>query len=153
MVRGREWTGFEAAALQEAMRKSIRDFAGLLGIETTTVSNWRTGLSSVTLRPRMQEILDTTLEQRTTPEDRKRFEQLVAEGEDAWRIRHAVTKRRTTRIEKTSQTVSAVVPVNATMALLADLDRARIVVDDTLTRSVRRAHERAHPDVYDNGPK
>ncbi len=41
MVRGREWTGFEAAALQEAMRKSVRDFAALLGVDTTTIANWR----------------------------------------------------------------------------------------------------------------
>ncbi len=47
MVRGRAWTGFEAVALQEAMRRSVRDFAALLGLETTTVNNWRTGLSSV----------------------------------------------------------------------------------------------------------
>lgn len=34
MVRAREWTGFEAAALQEAMRRSIREFAAHLGVET-----------------------------------------------------------------------------------------------------------------------
>ncbi|WP_174188385.1 hypothetical protein [Nocardia barduliensis] len=89
MVRGREWTGFEAAALQEAMRKSIREFAAMLGIDTTTIANWRSGLSTVTPRPRMQEILDTTLEQRATPDDKARFEQIVAEGEAVWRERHA----------------------------------------------------------------
>ncbi|WP_157183642.1 hypothetical protein [Nocardia takedensis] len=88
MVRGREWTGFEAAALQEAMRRSIRDFAATLGIDTTTVANWRSGLGTVTPRPRMQEILDTTLEQRATAEDRARFEQILAEGEAVWRERH-----------------------------------------------------------------
>ncbi|MET8653683.1 hypothetical protein [Nocardia aurea] len=88
MIRGREWTGFEAVALQEAMRKSVRDFAAMLGIDTTTIANWRSGLSTVTPRTRMQEILDTTLAQRATPEDKDRFDQIVAEGETVWRRRH-----------------------------------------------------------------
>lgn len=89
MVRGREWTGFEAAALQEAMRRSVRDFAAMLGIEQTTVTNWRTSLSAMTPRTRTQAILDTTYQQRATPEDRERFDKIVAEGETAWRARHA----------------------------------------------------------------
>ncbi|NEW54521.1 hypothetical protein GV794_02415 [Nocardia cyriacigeorgica] len=88
MVRGRAWTGFEAAALQEAMRRSVRDFAGLLGVETTTVNNWRVGLSTVTPRSSTQSILDTTFALRTTPQDRERFEQIVAEGEAAWQRRN-----------------------------------------------------------------
>lgn len=87
-VRGRQWTGFEAAALQEAMRRSVRDFAALLGVEPTTVVNWRTGLGAVRPRSATQAILDTTLDQRATKEDRARFEQLVSEGESAWRMRH-----------------------------------------------------------------
>lgn len=39
MIKGRAWTGFEAAALQEAMRLPIRKFAALLGVETTTINN------------------------------------------------------------------------------------------------------------------
>lgn len=93
MVRGREWTGFEAAALQEAMRKSVRDFASLLGLETTTVNNWRTGLSSVTPRSNTQAILDTTLDLRATDDDRARFEQIVREGEAVWRARHQPSVR------------------------------------------------------------
>ncbi|MEV6096222.1 hypothetical protein [Nocardia sp. NPDC051981] len=93
MVRGREWTGFEAVALQEAMRKSVREFAALLGIETTTVSNWRTGLSAVKPRSNTQAILDTTLGLRATPEDRARFEQIVAEGETVWRERRSRSRR------------------------------------------------------------
>lgn len=88
MVRGRQWTGFDAVALQEAMRKSVREFAALLGVETTTVSNWRSSLGSVTPRPRTQEILDTTLEQRASLDDRVRFEQIVTEGEAEWKRRH-----------------------------------------------------------------
>src|SRR5438128_9523555 len=94
MARVREWTGFEAAALQEAMRKSVREFAAVLGIHTTTVSNWRSGLSTVIPRPRMQEILDTTLEQRATPEHHARFNDIVTDGEAAWRQRHGRTGTR-----------------------------------------------------------
>lgn len=94
MVRGREWTGFEAVALQEAMRKSVREFAALLGVEQTTISNWRAGLSGVKPRPASQAILDTTYELRATPEDRARFEQIVGEGEEVWRERHKDGRRR-----------------------------------------------------------
>ncbi|MCX4097391.1 hypothetical protein [Nocardia sp. alder85J] len=94
MVRGREWTGFEAAALQEAMRRSVRDFAALLGVEGTTVVNWRTGLGAVKPRSNTQAILDTTLDQRATADDRARFEQILIEGEAAWRERHPVSQRR-----------------------------------------------------------
>ncbi|WP_157124179.1 transcriptional regulator [Nocardia pseudovaccinii] len=94
MVRGREWTGFEAAALQEAMRRSVRDFAVLLGIETTTVINWRTGLGAVKPRSNTQAILDTTLDQRATVDDRARFEQILVEGEASWRERHQALRRK-----------------------------------------------------------
>lgn len=93
MVRGRAWTGFEAAALQEAMRYSVRDFAQMLGVELTTVANWRAGLSAVTPRTRTQAILDTAHRQRATPEDRERFTQILAEGEAAWRLRHGHGQR------------------------------------------------------------
>ncbi|MEV0334513.1 hypothetical protein [Nocardia sp. NPDC050717] len=70
------------------MRQPIRQFAAMLGVETTTVNNWRSGLSAVKPRSEKQEILDTTYAQRTTAEDRARFEQILAEGESAWRARH-----------------------------------------------------------------
>lgn len=95
MMRGRAWTGFEAAALQEAMRKSIREFAALLGVETTTVNNWRAGLSAVKPRSAAQAILDTAYLQRASPADRERFEQIVADGEAAWRDRHSTLLRHT----------------------------------------------------------
>lgn len=106
MVRGQEWTGFEAAALQEAMRRSVRQFAELLGVETTTVSNWRSGLSAVKPRSGAQEILDTTYAQRATPEDRARFEQIVAEGEAAWRRRHPRSSHEATAPAKAAHTPS-----------------------------------------------
>ncbi|MEU4414789.1 hypothetical protein [Nocardia salmonicida] len=84
MIRGRGWTGFEAAALQEAMRKSNREFAALLGVETTTVNNWRAGLSAVRPRSKVQEILDTTLRLHASEEGRARFEEMVGAGQGAW---------------------------------------------------------------------
>lgn len=102
MVRGRAWTGFEAVALQEAMRRSVRDFAALLGLETTTVNNWRTGLSSVRPRSNTQTILDITLDQRATADDRARFEQILAEGEAAWRERHHATHRQVGTVRRAS---------------------------------------------------
>ncbi len=99
MVRGREWTGFEAAALQEAMRKSVRDFAALLGVDTTTIANWRSGLSMVVPRSNTQAILDTAYQSRASEDDRARFEQIVAEGEAAWRDRHrALENNRTEQL-------------------------------------------------------
>ncbi|WP_147265994.1 transcriptional regulator [Nocardia puris] len=66
----------------------MRDFAALLGVDTTTIANWRSGLGGVIPRSATQAILDTTLERRATAEDRERFEQIVGEGERAWRARH-----------------------------------------------------------------
>ncbi|MBF6175251.1 hypothetical protein [Nocardia blacklockiae] len=107
MVRGREWTGFEAVALQEAMRRSVREFAALLGIDPSTVINWRSGLGSVLPRSVTQAMLDTTLEQRVTAEDLARFEQIVAEGEFAWRTRH---ERSLAKREPTASTVGGSPP-------------------------------------------
>ncbi|MFD6455730.1 hypothetical protein ACFWF3_33605, partial [Nocardia sp. NPDC060220] len=84
MIRGRGWTGFEAAVLQEAMRKSNREFAALLGVETTTINNWRAGLSAVRPRSKTQQILDITLRLHTSEEDRARFDEMVAAGQGAW---------------------------------------------------------------------
>ncbi|MGW4368117.1 hypothetical protein ACWEKT_20985 [Nocardia takedensis] len=94
MIRGRGWTGFEAVVLQEAMRRSIRDFASLLGVETTTVNNWRSGLSDVVPRSLTQSMLDSVYSRHATSEDRARFDQIVAEGETAWRSRHPVSSRK-----------------------------------------------------------
>ncbi|WP_181699009.1 hypothetical protein [Nocardia sp. GTS18] len=79
------------------MRKSNREFAALLGVETTTINNWRSGLSMVTPRSGTQEILDTTYAQHATPADRARFDQIVAEGEAAWKSRHPGSRGETTR--------------------------------------------------------
>ncbi|WP_280222060.1 hypothetical protein [Nocardia neocaledoniensis] len=76
------------------MRQPVRQFATMLGVEPTTISNWKSGLSAVKLRAHTQAILDTVYVQRASPEDRKRFEQIVAEGEAAWRARHPKAARR-----------------------------------------------------------
>ncbi|MBF6357028.1 hypothetical protein IU449_21195 [Nocardia higoensis] len=115
MVRAQEWTGFEAVALQEAMRRSVRDFASLLGVETTTVNNWRAGLGSVVLRTKTQEILDTALRQRASDEDRARFEEIVAAGQTAWEERRQRQRRRATALPQVANaaTVELSPPVAA----------------------------------------
>lgn len=124
MIRGREWTGFEAVALQEAMRKSIREFAALLGVETTTVNNWRSRLSAVRPRSAAQEILDATYAQYATPEDRARFDQIVAEGEAAWRSRHPASSRKTTsaRAAGPASSISGCLPTKSNQALVTASD-------------------------------
>ncbi|WP_431957975.1 hypothetical protein [Nocardia lijiangensis] len=125
MIRGREWTGFEAVALQEAMRKSVREFAALLGVETTTVNNWRSGLSAVKPRSVTQAILDTTYAQHATPEDRARFDQIVAEGEAAWRRRHPASSREATASTKAvrpAPPISSYLPVKSDQGAVAALD-------------------------------
>ncbi|MBF6327298.1 XRE family transcriptional regulator [Nocardia transvalensis] len=122
MVLGRPWTGFEAVALQEATRKSVREFAAHLGVEMTTVANWRSGLSAVTPRPLTQELLDTLLVQ-VSADVRERFEQILAEGEQALGSRRLPARR-------------AGLPSAPSMgheaALLARLDETRALVDRTL---------------------
>jgi len=125
MVLGRPWTGFEAVALQEATRNSVREFAAHLGVEMTTVANWRAGLSAVTPRPLTQELLDTLLVQ-VGPQVRERFEQILAEGEAALGARRLPARR-------------AALPVfpapvsGADATLLTRLDDARVVVDRTVS--------------------
>lgn len=122
MVLGRPWTGFEAVALQAATRKSVREFAAHLGVEMTTVANWRAGLSAVTPRPLTQELLDTLLVQ-VGPDVRERFEQILAEGEAALGPRRLPARR----------AVAPAAPVAADNAtLLARLDDARALVDRTV---------------------
>lgn len=124
MIRGREWTGFEAVALQEAMRKSIREFAALLGVETTTVNNWRSRLSAVRPRSAAQEILDATYAQYARPEDRARFDQIVAEGEAAWRSRHPSSSRKTTSAKTAgpASSISGCLPAKSNQAVATAFD-------------------------------
>ena len=65
---GREWTGFEAAALQAVTRQSVREFASRLGVDAKTVSNWRSRGQSVLLRPVTQRLLDTELSRASADE-------------------------------------------------------------------------------------
>lgn len=57
----RQWSGFEARALREAMRLTVRGFAGRLGISERTVSKWEAGGSGITPGPDSQSLLDTAL--------------------------------------------------------------------------------------------
>ena len=77
MTTIQKWTGREARALREALRMSIRDFAGRLGVSDRAVSKWEAGGTAMTPRPDSQALLDTTLET-ASPDARARFELLIA---------------------------------------------------------------------------
>src|SRR2546423_14637877 len=66
------WSGRETRALREALRMSIRAFAGHLGVNERTVTKWEAGDSRLRLRPDTQAMLDTALA-RTTAEVQARF--------------------------------------------------------------------------------
>jgi len=55
------WTGREAKLLRGALRLSVRGFAEWLGVGVRTVNKWEARQSDITLRPHMQEVLDTAL--------------------------------------------------------------------------------------------
>jgi len=66
------WTGWEAKLLRGALRLSVRGFAEYLGIGTRTVNKWEARQAGITLRPYMQEVLDTALA-RASDEVKARF--------------------------------------------------------------------------------
>ncbi|GAB7184488.1 hypothetical protein ATKI12_4319 [Kitasatospora sp. Ki12] len=70
------WTGLEARALRLACRKSVRDWAAILGMSVRAVSNWERLGASTRPRPDTQAIFDTVLRQ-SDPGARFRFEALV----------------------------------------------------------------------------
>jgi formylglycine-generating enzyme required for sulfatase activity len=57
-----QWTGREIKALREALRLSLFDFAGQLGVSDRIVSRWEKGGGDVIPRPVNQAALDTLLE-------------------------------------------------------------------------------------------
>jgi transcriptional regulator with XRE-family HTH domain len=76
MVTVQCWTGAQTKALRHAMRLSIRAFAAHLGVDARTVNKWEARLSTITLRPDTQALMDTALNR--TPDDVKtRFTQTV----------------------------------------------------------------------------
>jgi tetratricopeptide (TPR) repeat protein len=102
----------------------VREFAAHLGIEMTTVANWRSGLSAVTPRPLTQELLDTLLVQ-VGPEVRERFEQILAEGEAALGARRLPARR------AAPPAIGLPAP-GFDMTLMSRLDDARALVDRTV---------------------
>jgi hypothetical protein len=73
------WTGREARALREALRRSVRSFAAYLGVGARTVASWDAGGDRVTPRPEMQAALDTALS-KASEDERRRFAMLLAAG-------------------------------------------------------------------------
>ncbi|MEV7955323.1 NB-ARC domain-containing protein [Streptomyces sp. NPDC088141] len=53
------WTGREAKALRQAMRKSLRSFADYLGVSDRTVSKWEAGGGQIVPMQDSQALLDT----------------------------------------------------------------------------------------------
>jgi transcriptional regulator with XRE-family HTH domain len=75
----RQWTGWEARLLREAMRLSLRDFAAHLGMSERAISKWEQAGKDLSPRPDTQAVLDTALEQ--GPDDVKdRFFQALGEA-------------------------------------------------------------------------
>ncbi|MGF6889388.1 3-keto-L-gulonate-6-phosphate decarboxylase/DNA-binding transcriptional regulator YiaG [Nocardia sp. GAS34] len=70
------WTGWEARALREAKRMSVRDFAAHLGVNDAAVSNWERRGADARLRYDTQRLLDTDLTQSGT-EIADRFERIL----------------------------------------------------------------------------
>lgn len=66
------WSGREASALRQAMRRSVSSFADFLGVSTRTVSKWEAREHPTVPGLECQGVLDTAL-QRATPEQRARF--------------------------------------------------------------------------------
>lgn len=80
MTTVRRWTGREAALLRAALRMSIRDFAAKLGVDSRTVTKWQARGAAVVLRPHMQAILDTALDQAAESAKVRFADMLQADG-------------------------------------------------------------------------
>jgi DNA-binding transcriptional regulator YiaG len=65
------WSGREIRALRLALRMTIEEFAGHLGVHPRTVGKWNTHPDHVTV-PELQRALDTVLAHAATPA-RQRF--------------------------------------------------------------------------------
>jgi hypothetical protein len=72
MATVQRWSGRHARALREALRLSVRDFAGYLGVAVRTVASWEARGPGIVPRPDLQAVLDTAL-QRAGPEAQQRF--------------------------------------------------------------------------------
>ncbi|WP_210741965.1 SUMF1/EgtB/PvdO family nonheme iron enzyme [Nocardia veterana] len=68
----RPWTGAEVAALRDARRMSLNEFAAHLGVTERQVSNWEAKRAAITPRPANQAALDTSLS-RLNPDELTRF--------------------------------------------------------------------------------
>lgn len=79
MVSVRRWTGREAGLLRQALRMSVRTYAGHLGVGIRTVSKWEKFGTATCPWPDTQAILDTALA-RADVTAQARFEQLLAQG-------------------------------------------------------------------------
>ena len=73
MIAIRQWTGVETRFLRAAYLMPVRQFADLVGVSASTVSDWESKGNAARLRPTTQQLLDRVLAQASTSV-RTRFE-------------------------------------------------------------------------------
>jgi transcriptional regulator with XRE-family HTH domain len=76
MVVVQRWSGREARLLREALRMSVREFAGRLGCNDASVSNWERRKDQARLRGQTQRDLDTAL-RLADPDAQERFHTIL----------------------------------------------------------------------------
>lgn len=74
------WTGVEAKLLRLALRRTVEDFAEVLGVHSRTINKWEARLSTITPVPELQSALDQLLH-RAPADARERFDQLRADAQ------------------------------------------------------------------------
>ncbi|MGW1279606.1 SUMF1/EgtB/PvdO family nonheme iron enzyme [Streptomyces tsukubensis] len=107
------WTGQEVALLRQAVRKTGREFAAMVGISQRQLTTWESRGATITLRPGNQEALDTVLARAGTAAQ-QRFAALLTEGaalaqderaeellrRDPRTVKHAIDGKVMVRIEQ-----------------------------------------------------
>ena len=76
-----QWTGQEASALRQALRRTIPEFAERLGVAERTVAKWEAHGSAIVPVPVIQAVLDTVLA-RAAEEVKSRFGMLMTAAGD-----------------------------------------------------------------------
>lgn len=87
MLTVKMWTGKESRALREAMRATVAEFAGRLGVNPKAVEGWERGAG---IRPQNQAALDTLLWQ-AKPVVAELFTRIMTESEDDPNVKYRET--------------------------------------------------------------
>jgi transcriptional regulator with XRE-family HTH domain len=141
------WTGREAAALREAMRLSLREFAALVGVGQRTVSEWEKDGEAKVPRPSTQRLLDAAYRQ-ASPDTLARFHSLtgttaaVPSGSIGSAPKEDATFRRTFLAAAAAVTALA---IDGEMG--GELDRCYATLDRGSASEARIAHFEAQADA------